>query len=351
MSKRALVVVCRYLGDTLMATPLARSLAGAGYEVDWLVSPGNEAIISGQPFAHTVHVLNPKAASTWKMLKKLRGQYNIACVTTPSDRPMLIAFMAAKKVFALASSRPQDAWKRKLAKDSSLYDGMSHMASYTFDLSRMAGIPVCRDVGIEWTEDDNKHVRKAIGWKRGTRFAHIHPFARWIYKHWPQAKWQALISRLLDSGLHIAITASPSERQIAESLTEGLPSERICILAGELTWPQLASLSQQAVGYIGLDTANTHLAASTRAPTLALYGPTDPRIWGPWPNGFSGRSPYRRSVSGGTQRQGNIMLVQQEFGCVPCQLEGCDRNRQSHSACMDELSVEHVWHCWQELIG
>lgn len=346
---RALVVVCRYLGDTLMATPLARSLAAAGHEVDWLVAPGSEAMIQGQAFAHDVHVLQPNAAATWAMLRRLRRHYDIACVTTPSDRPMLVAFAAAKQVFALAAGRPQEAWKRRLAKASCLYDGKSHMASYAFDLARMAGVPMNRDVGIDWTKADAAEVRSLLGWKTGSRFVHLHPFARWDYKLWPKEHWQALITRLLDAGLHIAITAGPGEKSAAESLVKGMPAEHIRILAGELSWPQLASLSHQAVGYIGLDTANTHLAAGSGSPTLALFGPTDPCIWGPWPNGFAGRSPYRKSLPGGIQRQGNVTLVQREFGCVPCQLEGCDRHRQSRSACMDTLSVDQVWQAWQEM--
>jgi heptosyltransferase-3 len=344
---RALVVVCRYLGDTLMATPLARALADAGHEVDWLVAPGTEAMIQDQSFAHAVHVLEPKAAATWTMLRRLRRRYDIACVTTPSDRPMLVALAAARQVFALDYARAQDRWKRTVSKASCPYDGESHMASYAFDLARLAGVTPCRDVGIDWTVGDATHVQAQLGWDADTRYVHLHPFARWGYKHWPQAGWQALITRLLDAGLNIAITAGPQERHAAEALTKGLPDSTVRVLAGELSWPQLACLGRRAAGYIGLDTANTHLAAGTGTPTLALFGPTDPRIWGPWPNGFAGRSPYRRAVAGGIQQAGNITLVQREFGCVPCQLEGCDRHRESRSACMDTLDVEQVWRAWQ----
>jgi lipopolysaccharide heptosyltransferase III len=340
---RTLIVVCRYLGDTLMATPLARSLAAAGHEVDWLVAPGTEAMVREQAFAHAVHVLEPNVSATWNMLRRLRGRYDIACVTTPSDRPMLVAFAAAKQVFTLDYARTQDGWKRKISKASCRYDGESHMASYAFDLARMAGAPACRDVGIDWTEEDTAQVQTRLNWNSGSRFVHVHPFARWSYKHWPQEQWQTLIGRLLDAGLNIAVTAGPGEKVAAETLAKEMPTERIRILAGELSWPQLASLSHQAVGYIGLDTANTHLAAGTGTPTLSLFGPTDPRLWGPWPNGFAGRSPYRRSAPGGIQRQGNITLIQREFGCVPCQLEGCDRHRLSRSACMDTLAVDQVW--------
>jgi len=72
---------------------------------------------------------------------------------------------------------------------------------------------------------------------------------------------------------------------------------------------------------------------------VALYGPTDPRLWGPWPVGGLDR-PW---VAAGTiQRRGNVWLVQNPLPCLPCQLEGCERRLDSHSQCLDELSVNQV---------
>jgi ADP-heptose:LPS heptosyltransferase len=33
--------------------------------------------------------------------------------------------------------------------------------------------------------------------------------------------------------------------------------------------------------YLGNDSGITHLAAACNTPTIALFGPTDPNIWGP----------------------------------------------------------------------
>ena len=57
---------------------------------------------------------------------------------------------------------------------------------------------------------------------------------------------------------------------------------------GILTWAELAGLIAAAKVYVGPDTSVTHLAAATGAMTVALYGPTDPRRWGPWPLGGPG---------------------------------------------------------------
>jgi heptosyltransferase-3 len=91
--------------------------------------------------------------------------------------------------------------------------------------------------------------------------------------------------------------------------------------------------------YVGPDTSVTHLAAATGCPTVALYGPTDPRLWAPWPthsaeSGFVAAEPI--------QQRGNVVLIQNPLPCLPCQLEGCERRLDSYSRCLDELPVAQV---------
>jgi heptosyltransferase-3 len=96
----------------------------------------------------------------------------------------------------------------------------------------------------------------------------------------------------------------------------------------------LTGLLSGARVYVGPDTSVTHLAAATGCRTVTLYGPTDPRLWGPWPVGGLTAS---WMASGRIQRRGNVWLVQHAFPCTPCQLEGCERRLESASACLDAL--------------
>jgi heptosyltransferase-3 len=94
--------------------------------------------------------------------------------------------------------------------------------------------------------------------------------------------------------------------------------------------------------YVGPDTSITHLAAASGCPTVALYGPTDPRLWGPVP--ASGLDPmWAAAPAAGTiQRRGNVWLVQNPLPCLPCQNEGCERHILSFSRCLDELPPAQV---------
>ncbi len=343
---RALIVACRYIGDVLLATPLAQSLNKAGYQVDWIVAPGTEAILDHQPYANEVFTVG--AQTSWiqqcSLGLRLFRRYNSAFAMPSSDRSMLLALAASGSVSALiVADRTQDAWKRRIVKHWNDYTPGNHMVSLACALANANRLPACRDVLIHWDDEDRQQVFSSLSWHEEKPFIHIHPFARWPYKWWNKEDWKTLIQTALKHDLCVTITGSPAEYEAAKELAYGLPDDKVTVLAGHLNWRQLACLSKHAAAYIGLDTANTHLAAAANAKVIALFGPTDPRIWGPWPNGFMGVSPWKASSSSGIQRQGNISLLQGKQDCVPCQLEGCDRHQNSESLCLKNMQETWVW--------
>ena len=108
---------------------------------------------------------------------------------------------------------------------------------------------------------------------------------------------------------------------------------------GRLDWAGLAALLKGAAVYVGPDTSVTHLAAGTGCPTIAIYGPTSPRLIGPWPVGGL-TEPWAHA--GTIQHRGNVWVVQNPLPCLPCEKLGCAGHLDSYSQCLDELSVAQV---------
>ncbi len=119
-------------------------------------------------------------------------------------------------------------------------------------------------------------------------------------------------------------------------------------LDGKLDWPQLAALLTSAAVYVGVDTSMTHLAAGAGCPTIALYGPTSPRLIGPWPVGGLSRA---WDPAGTIQRRGNVWVVQNPLPCLPCEKLGCDGHLDSRSQCLDELTVRQVLAAVDQALG
>jgi heptosyltransferase-1 len=107
----------------------------------------------------------------------------------------------------------------------------------------------------------------------------INPCARWETKLWGDDNFSALLDHLpLD---HVVLIGSRDERDRIERLNRG----RARNLAGDLDLYELAQLYQQCAVVISNDTGPMHLAAAVGTPVIALFGPTDPALVGPYGDG------------------------------------------------------------------
>ncbi len=95
-------------------------------------------------------------------------------------------------------------------------------------------------------------------------YAVIHPFSGGRRKNWP-LEWFREVARSLP--MEVRWTASPEEPLDGATRFEDLA--------------ELAKFLAAARLYIGNDSGISHLAAAVGTPTIAIFGPTEPRVWGP----------------------------------------------------------------------
>jgi heptosyltransferase-3 len=331
---RILVITLRRLGDVLLTTPLIRSLRRAlpDARIAALVFAGTEGILDGNPDLDAV-VVAP-ARETLALVRRLWRRYDLAISTQSGDRPMFLAWAAARRRIGpvepggVAARLERLAFARTVGADAGL-----HRVADVLRLADALGIPRVPQVVCPAGT-----VPADI--RPGRPYAVIHAGPMFRYKRWTVDGWRRLAATLARRGLDLIATGGPApeERDYLDEVWAGTDGS-IRRLDGGLSWPQLAALIGGAQVYVGPDTSVTHLAAASGCPTVALYGPTNPSIWGPWPAQGLDR-PWAKA--GTVQRRGNVWLVQNPLPCMPCQLEGCARHIESYSQCLDEMPVQQV---------
>lgn len=136
------------------------------------------------------------------------------------------------------------------------------------------------------------------------------------FKRWPPDRYGALAARLVERfNARCAVTWGPSERALAQEVVDA--SNGTARLAPALDIPGLIELLRVADLVVAADTGPLHLAALLQRPVVALYGPKDPDIYGPY----------------GTRCE----MVRAALPCSPCGRRSCD-----HGRCMKEITVEMV---------
>ena len=332
--RRILVIALRRIGDVLLTTPLIRSLrkAYADARIDVLVFADTAGILDGNPDIEGVIKMPPRP-SAWQSLAcmtRLFCRYDLAVSTQSGDRPTAFAILAGRMRVAPVEERFSGHIKTALLQRAVPHDPRAHRVEALLRLADIVGVPRVAEV---------VPPRGSVptGLPDGG-FAVVHAAPMFHYKRWTAAGWRALADALIERGLAVIATGGPAPAERAY-LDEAWRDTRVIRRDGVLNWGELTGLIGQARVFVGPDTSVTHLAAATGCPTVALYGPTDPRLWGPWPAaGLS--EPW--NAAGSVQRRGNAFLAQHAFPCTPCQLEGCERRLDSHSACLDSLAIEQV---------
>lgn len=111
----------------------------------------------------------------------------------------------------------------------------------------------------------------------------VAPIPSWIGKQWPLEHFITLMRLFCKTypEAQVAVFAAPHERELAAPLLQSLPQDQ-CIdtLGGHLL--DSAALIQKSRVFLGNDSGLMHLSAAVNTPTIALFGPSDERIFGPW---------------------------------------------------------------------
>jgi heptosyltransferase-3 len=341
--RRILLICTQRIGDVLLATPVARSLKQAWpqAEIHFLAFKGTEGVLAGNPDIDQVIALPHRTNWRGKLaqFKQLWRHYDLSVATIASDRARLYGWVGAK--FRVGFINAEEKGKTLLLNRWLPFDNLNtHTVAMNVRLTELLGIaPQYQVVPPAITADKHDALANKLTTVQGKPYAVLHPFPKYNYKMWRPDGWIELAQWLIGQGLNVVLTGGPDadERTYAAAISQQAP---VLDLAGGLSLAETAELLSGAKLYVGPDTAVTHIAAAVGIPTIALFGPSNPIKWGPWPKDWNkAESPW--PWRGGGQH-GNVMMIQGQGDCVPCLLEGCDRHIDSSSECLQQISSATV---------
>lgn len=108
----------------------------------------------------------------------------------------------------------------------------------------------------------------------------VHPGSGGRAKCWPIERFEKVIARLRNQGWHVQpIVGEVELEQWPREQLERWRRDWAVRCLSDLD--ELADVLEGAMMYVGNDSGPTHLAAQMGLPTVALFGPTSPRLWRP----------------------------------------------------------------------
>jgi len=109
----------------------------------------------------------------------------------------------------------------------------------------------------------------------------VHPGSGSPRKNWPAERYAMLAARLARARqARFLVGGGPADEVACQALRRQWAGEPPLLLE-HLSLAQMGALLARCHLLIGNDSGVAHLSAALGVPTLALFGPTDPRVWAP----------------------------------------------------------------------
>lgn len=301
--RRLLVLKPDHFGDVLLAGPALRLLRTRlpDASITLAVGPRGEAIARRLPGVDHILVvpfpgLDPQArqapAERWGLLARLaarwRGRYDAGLLLR--DDYYWGAFLLAAARMPVRAGTATDRCAPFLT--HSVSPVRRSAAAHHL---RVASLLVSGDAMPDhWTAEHRLRLidggtadvavglRARAGLAPRQSYALLHPGSGAVVKLCTPDQWAA-VARALHSrrGLQTLVVAGAAEQQLISPIVRRAGGAALALPEAP-SLDALCSLMRHATVVLGVDSGPLHLAAALDVPSVRLYGPIDPRVYGPW---------------------------------------------------------------------
>lgn len=339
---RILVIKLRYIGDTLLITPLLKALKeGIPHaHIDVLVNRNTHQVLINNPYVEKIWVLDYQIAkksfayNLKFVVRLIRQRYNIMIDLTNNDRSSLFTFLSGAPLRI-------GYWSNKIVRKKLFYNKIIHSilgTMHTVDHH----LKIAQELGLS-TQDyhpfiivlpaESININQKLhdfGLEEKEPFVIIHPGARRWYKSWPPERFARLGDSIIrEYSVKVILSGTEDDRNTVLKIMANM-KEKAIDLTGQFSLEELAPFIKRAICLIGNDSAPIHIATAVETPAVALFGPTDWRCWYP--------------------RRKHDLIFAAEFPCRPCGHKNADCPL-GNGYCMSHIDFDEVWQGVKETIS
>jgi predicted lipopolysaccharide heptosyltransferase III len=351
---KILLIRLRLIGDVIFTTPAIAALRARfpAARISYLVERAAAPVVEHNPHLDEV-IIAERPRGVARLLYDLalarrlrREQFDVvidfhggprsALLTRATGAPRRIGYNLPGRWLAYTHRTP---WTRALVPPRhSVLNQSALLQSLNIDLPSAGTPAVEMPVDAAAAAVIARRLRDA-GVPETAPVAVIHVSASSPFRRWPADRFAEVAAHLLRDHLELRIvfTAGPDEQELRRQVTamaeERAGADAVRVLRGDdVDLRGLRALVERAAVYIGGDSGPLHIAATTRTPIVALFGPTLPERSLPWRN----TEIPTVSVDAGALR------------CRPCDQRHCV---PGDFRCLTGVRVEQVAQAASRLLG
>ena len=285
--RKILAIALRYIGDTLLMTPALQALRETfpAAEVHALVPTGTNAMLVGHPAVDRILHFD-HASSVWDQARLIhalrRAGYDLAIDFTDADRPAWMTYLSGAPLrlgYDGGRFRHRFLYNVRVTAPAGSLHQVDRQLALVGKTRQMAQ---CENAILVLSETERKTAQRRLA-ECGVTFPFVlfHPGARRWYKSWPPEFFSALGDQIVrELGVAVVLVGGASDAETLARIRTGMVHPTVD-LSSPLDLRAMAGVMQRASVCVVNDSAPMHIAAAVGTPVVALFGLTDPAVWGP----------------------------------------------------------------------
>ena len=318
--KKILCIKPRGIGDIVLSTIVLDNLISffPSVKVDYLTEDFAKSAVENNPLVNKVLTIKKKEFSLKTSFRIRKEKYDLILDLWSNPRSAQITFLSGVKFRAGFGYRGRKYAYNILASSDR---GNHHSAEHNLVLLKALNVPIISKRIYYFTSDkENSFGKNFIEKNIPSDYSvmGIVPSGGWPSKRCDAGKWVEICKTI--SSIYktkFIILWGPGDEKDANYIAKNFPEETV--LAPKTDLNMMVGLIQHCNLIIANDSGPMHISAALGIPTLGLFGPTNPKMHGP----YSEISDY---------------AIKEDLFCIICNHTVCPYQHE----CFKELPVDQV---------
>ncbi len=326
--KRVLILQTAFLGDVVLATPMAESIKNLHpeWEVDFLTTPESGALLENNPNISRIltYDKNKSERGVKGFLSKISeieaGAYDIALIPHRSIRSAaLVRFAGIPQRVGFDKSAGYFLFTERVKYENELHEverNLKLVESLNLSVSKVKPrlYPSSNDL------KKSEKILKSSAKLKNRPIIAIAPGSIWPTKRWPIDNYIELAGMLVKDGFGVVVLGGEKDKALFKKIS----MEGVEVFAGTTTLLESAALLKKCEALVTNDSAPLHFAVAVDTPVVAIFGATAPKF---------GFYPYNS----------DDIVIERELPCRPCAIHGGMKCPIGTFECMLDIGAEEVF--------
>jgi lipopolysaccharide heptosyltransferase I len=332
--KKFLIIRMSSLGDVILSTPVPQTIKEEIPDafLCWLVEERNASILKNNPYIDGLVVSTKSIKGILRAIIELRKRKWDICLDLQSlFKSALFAFLSgARKKLGLEKVErgahifydycvPNIPFSHAVENNLlATYVAIHSLKKKAINIEQNI-LKVKKDgrnirPRIYLTDEEKRRAEKMLNIKKP--IVVLCPGTTWDSKKWFPERWAKVGDALIEDGFEVIFIGGKEDVSHIRDIISYMNHNPID-LAGKTNIREASAVLQKSQLAISVDSGAMHMASAVDTPVIALFGPTDPKIQGPY----------------GEKNE----VLYKKLPCSPCRRRMCP-----HKECMKLITAEEV---------